>query len=147
MTEPSTKPTGVLSGKPALIIGAIGVVLTTAAPFIPAPWGMWGGLVGFTAAALAGMSVAPPKVMAGKPVLQGSALVAALTGAGLLNEFWSMIPPGWPQSVALAAAGALTLLTGKALPQLGGAEPPPAPAPVETVKGAADVFNGKGPQP
>lgn len=108
-----------ISGTAAVIIGAIGTAVLAGAPFIPAPWGTVAGLVGFLACSLAGLSAAAPVFAEGKPILQGAVLTAATAALGLLSTAYPALPSGWPQSVALAVAGVLALLTGKAMPALG----------------------------
>lgn len=120
-----------LSGTAASIVGALGVALAAASPFLPAPWGAVTGTVGFLAAALAGLSAKAPSITEGKPVLQGGALTVATGAFGLLLQAYPGLPPGWPQSVALAAAAVLAILTGKALPALGTPHPE-APSPEVT---------------
>lgn len=147
----TTKP--LLSGTAALVVGTIGTLAAAAAVFVPHPWGGLVAVVAFIAASLAGFAVAPPKLTEGRPVLQGGLLTGAVALLGVLAEFWSLLPPGWPQSVAAGAAALLAWLTGRALPPLGivAGQPaqaptgqPPAPA---TPEAAADTFNRVGPNP
>lgn len=108
-----------LSGTAAAIVGAIGTVVMGAAAFVPAPWNLVAGIVGFLACSLAGLAVASPKITEGKPILQGTAWALASGALGLLATAFPAIPTGWPQSIALAVAGLLAVLTGQALPALG----------------------------
>ena len=147
----TTKP--LLSGLAATIVGTIGTVLAFTAAALPAPWSFGVGLVGFVAALLAGMSAKPPAVTEGSPKLQGAALTIATMVAGALVQFWALIPTGWPQSMALAAAALLSWLTGHVLPMLGsGATAQPAlpaaefvpfvaPPTVTGAASAADAIN------
>lgn len=146
-----TKP--LLSGTAALVVGTLGTLAAAAAVFVPQPWGGLVAVLGFVAASLAGFAVASPKLTEGRPVLQGGLLTGAVALLGLLAEFWAMLPPGWPQSLAAGAAALLAWLTGRALPPLGivagqPAQAPTQPAvpPVATTADAASTFN-KGPQP
>lgn len=113
----TTKP--LLSGLAATIVGTIGTLVVTLSVALPAPWAFTAGLAGFVACVLAGLSARPPAVTEGSPILQGAALTIATTVAGLLVQFWSLVPAGWPQSLALAAAALISWLTGHALPMLG----------------------------
>lgn len=124
----TSKP--LLSGLAATIVGTLGTLAAAASPVVPAPWGALVGIVGFLAAALAGLSVAAPKVTEGRPLLQGVALTIATGALSLLVQFYSVIPAGWPQSVALGVAALLAWLTGRALPALGTPAAPPSPAQV-----------------
>lgn len=113
----TTKP--LLSGTAAAIVGTIGTIAAGASILVPAPWGTLVAVLGFLAAAIAGLSAPAPKVTEGRPVLQGTALAVATTVLTLLVQFYAMVPPGWPQSIALSVAALLAWLTGKALPALG----------------------------
>lgn len=119
----TTKP--LLSGNAAKVVGALGTLLAGASPLLPAVSGVSltapALILGFILVSLAGLASAPPAVTEGKPVLQGSALVIAGGAAGLLQQFYSVIPAGWPQSLALAVLAILAWLTGRAMPQLGSA--------------------------
>lgn len=145
-----------LSGTAALIVGTLGTVAAGASILVPAPWGTLVAILGFLAAAIAGYSVAPPKVVEGKPLLQGVALTVAMSAEALLHQFFALVPAGWPQSIALSVAALLAWLTGHALPQLGapsvavveaaeakGAE---AAAAIDTKAAAVSALE-KGPQP
>ena len=114
-----TKSTTPLSPQVALIVGTIGGLIAAASPFIPAPWSMPVAIVGFLAASLAGLAAAAPKVAEGKPVVQGALLSVATAAMTMLVQFFSVIPQGWPQSIALGLAAVLAWLTGHALPPLG----------------------------
>lgn len=114
--KPLTSP---LTGKAALIVGTIGGLVLASAAFIPSPWNMLAGWVGFIACVLAGMVVKPPAAIVGKPVLQGTALTVASGVMGLATQFYPLIPSGWPQGLALGVVGLLAWLTGAALPALG----------------------------
>lgn len=148
----TSKP--ILSGTAATIVGAIGTLLAVSVAFIPAPYNVPVGIVGFIAALLAGVAAKPPAVVEGKPVLQGTALTVAMGAAGMLEQFYTAIPPGWPQGLALGAMAALAWLTGKALPKLGSPSPETlakadaagdaAAAKVTDTASAADVMR-KGP--
>jgi NaMN:DMB phosphoribosyltransferase len=128
----TSKP--LLSGLAATILGTVGTLAAAVSPVVPAPWGALVGIVGFLLAALAGLAVAAPKVTEGRPILQGVALAAAAMVLSALERFYDVIPVGWPQSVALASAALLAVLTGKALPALGSRLPPAAlPKAVEPV--------------
>lgn len=131
----TTKP--LLSGTAALIIGTICGLATAASAFIPSPWGTLVAIIGFIGCVLAGTSAKPPSVTAGKPVLQGALLTIAGSLEGVLHQFYAMIPPGWPQSLALGLAAILAWLTGHALPALG--SPSPAALVVAQEAGAAAV--------
>jgi hypothetical protein len=138
-----TRP--LLSGVAATIVGTIGLALAAISIAIPQPWGFFVGLVGFLAAALAGMASRPPEVVEGSPKLQGTALAIATTLGGLLVQYWPMIPVGWPQSVAMVVAAVVSWLTGRALPQLGSTSIPTARIDlVGGARGAADLFNRAG---
>jgi hypothetical protein len=113
----TTKP--LLSGTAATFVGTIGNLLVTLSPAFPAPWSFFVGLAGFLACVLAGLSARPPAAVEGSAKLQGGALSAAVLLGGVLTQFWPMIPVGWPQSFALAAAALISWLTGHALPMLG----------------------------
>lgn len=109
-----------LSGTAAAVVGIIGSIMLAAVAFIPAPWNVLVGLVGFLACALAGLAARPPEILAGKPLLQGTALtIATAVGALLQQMVLPALPPGWIQSVAYAVLGVLAWLTGRALPALG----------------------------
>lgn len=141
----------ILSGKAALIVGAVGTVLAGAAVFIPAPWGTLAAILGFAAAGLAGLAAPAPRVTEGRPILQGGALTAATAVGGLLASFYGSIPPAW-QPVALSVAALVAWLTGKALPALGTPRPEviaagdAASAEVTDKAKAVEVLRG-GPQP
>lgn len=146
----TSKP--LLSGTAALVVGTIGLIAIAASAFVPTPWGTLVALVGFCCAMLAGFAAKPPAFVAGSPLLQGTALTIAGTAATLLQTFWAAIPAGWPQSLALTAAGLLAWLTGKSMPALGATNAPtPAPSapavPVATTTDAAAEFNKAGPNP
>lgn len=129
----TTKP--LLSGTAALIVGTIGTIAAGASIMVPAPWGTLVAVLGFLAAAIAGLSAPAPKVTEGRPVLQGAALTVATTVLTLLGQFYAMVPPGWPQSIALSVAALLAWLTGKALPALG----TPSPAQLAAASSAGDA--------
>lgn len=138
-----------LSGTAAIVVGLVGSLVMAATPFVPTPWNVLAGLVGFLACALAGLSVKPPEVMAGRPILQGTALTAA-TGIGALLQ-QMVLPalatsPEWAQSIAYVVLGVLAWLTGRALPALGSTVPVPTspPTPLET-KAEAIAELRKGP--
>lgn len=141
----TSKP--LLSGLAATIVGTVGTLLAATAVVLPSPWGFVVGLVGFLACALAGMSARPPAVTEGSPVIQGAALAIATTVGGLLVQFWPVIPVGWPQSIALAAAALISWLTGHALPMLGAtpalALPPSVPF-VADSRSAAEILTRAG---
>jgi hypothetical protein len=124
-----------LSGKAALIVGAIGGLIAAVSPFLPAPWSMPVTIVGFLAASLAGLGAAAPKVAEGKPVLQGGLLTVATTALTLEVQFFGAIPQGWPQSIALGLGALLAWLTGHALPHLGS----PSTAQLEAAQAAGDA--------
>jgi hypothetical protein len=88
-------------------------------PMVPPPWNVAVAWAGFLAAALAGLSVHPPESMAGKPIIQGTALSVASGALTALSQLYGLVPAGWPQSVALSVAGVLAWLSGSALPALG----------------------------
>ena len=144
----TTKP--LLSGTAATIVGTVGLALAAISVALPAPWGFVAGLAGFLCATLAGLSARPPAAVEGKPVLQGAALAIVTTLGGLLVQFWSLVPAGWPQSFALAAAALISWLTGHALPMLGSS--PGVSAFVDAsstqvyggARGAADVLTRAG---
>lgn len=143
----TSKP--LLSGKAALIVGTIGGLALTAAAFIPAPYAVPVGLAGFIACVLSGLAAKPPAVVEGKPILQGGALSTATAVLGMLTQFFDAIPHGWPQGLALGAAGLLAWLTGRALPPLassqgGAAGALPEASGVATLEDAAKVLE-KGP--
>lgn len=134
-----------LSGTAALIVGTIGGLTLTASVFIPAPWSTLVGIIGFIACVVAGVAAPPPKVVEGKPILQGSALTVALALAEPLHQLIAHLPAGWPQGLALGGAGLLAWLTGRALPQLGAkadAAQVKGEASVVTLADAANVFKG-----
>lgn len=139
-----TRP--LLSGIAATIVGALGIALAAASPFFPDPWSVFVGIVGFIAAALAGLAARPPSVVASSPILQGAAFSLASGALTLLVQFYSVVPAGWPQSVAVGVAALLCRLTGQALPQLGSAplqEPKSdAPASVSNLEEARRVLGG-----
>lgn len=142
-----TRP--LLSGLAATIVGTLGLVLAGLAPVLPSPWAVPVGVVGFLAAVLAGMSARPPSVVAGSPLLQGTALTLATGALTLLVQFYSAVPAGWPQSLALGVAALLCWLTGQALPQLGsaplpGSSSPPAKADKVTSLDEATRILGEG---
>jgi hypothetical protein len=139
-----------LSGLAATIVGTIGLALAAISVSLPPPWGFVAGLAGFLCATLAGLSARPPAAVEGKPVLQGAALAIVTTLGGLLVQFWALVPAGWPQSFALAAAALISWLTGHALPMLGSS--PGVSAFVDAsstqvyggARGAADVLTRAG---
>ena len=139
----------ILSGTAAAIVGTIGGLALAASAFVPAPWGTLVGLVGFIACVVAGVAASPPKVVEGKPILQGGALTAALALGETLHQFYGSLPAGWPQGLALGGAGLLAWLTGRALPPLtssqgGAAGVLPEASGVATLEDAAAVL-AKGP--
>lgn len=136
----TTKP--LLSGTAAAIVGTIGTLAAGASIVVPAPWGTLVAVLGFLAAAIAGLSAPAPKITEGRPVLQGAALTIATTVLTLLVQFYAMVPPGWPQSIALSVAALLAWLTGKAMPALGApsqAQLAAASAAGEAAAGAVDT--------
>jgi hypothetical protein len=138
-----TRP--LLSGVAATIVGTIGLALAAISIAIPQPWGFFVGLVGFLASGLAGMASRPPEVVEGSPKLQGAALAIATTLGGLLVQYWPVVPVGWPQGFAMAAAALISWLTGHALPQLGSTSIPTARIDlVGGARGAANLFNRAG---
>jgi hypothetical protein len=147
----TSKP--LLSGPAALIVGTIGGLAAAASAFVPAPWGALVMVLGFVACVVAGVASPMPKFAAGKPVLQGTALVGALAVSGLVEQLYTVLPAGWPQGLALGVSGLLAFLTGKAAP---GPAVPAGPSPVElgstaggavvTLSDAAETFR-KGPNP
>jgi hypothetical protein len=144
----ASKP--LLSGTAALVVGTIGGLAATASAFVPAPWGALVMVLGFVACVVAGVASPMPKFAAGKPVLQGTALVGALAVSGLVEQLYTSLPAGWPQGLALGVAGLLAFLTGKAAPGPMTAGPSPvevgaaAGAEVKTSGDAVEVFR-KGP--
>lgn len=126
-----------LSGTAALIVGTVCGLATAASAFIPQPWGGLVTILGFIGCVLAGSAATPPMITAGKPVLQGTFLAIAGSLEGVLHQFYSLIPAGWPQSLALGVAALLAWLTGHALPALG--SPSPAALVVAQEAGAAAV--------
>jgi hypothetical protein len=135
----TSKP--LVSGTAAVVVGTIGGVAAAVSPMIPAPWGTLVMVLGFVAAVVAGVAAPLPKFAAGKPLLQGGALTVAVGAAGLVEQFYTALPPGWPQSLALGAGALLAWLTGRAAPG-----PTQAPEPVTTLEQAAEVLR-KGSQP
>lgn len=97
-------------------VGGLGVALSAASVALPAAYQLPAAAVGFLLASLAGFTAPVPQAVAGKPILQGGALVLAGTLGGMLSESWAAIPEGWPQSAALTALALLGWATGKALP-------------------------------
>lgn len=147
----TSKP--LLSGTAALVVGTIGGLAATASVFVPAPWGSLVMVLGFVACVVAGVASPMPKFAAGKPLLQGSALVGALAVSGLVEQLYTVLPAGWPQGLALGVAGLLAFLTGKAAPGPVSGGPTPieagvaAGADVKSVGDAVKVFAEKGPNP
>jgi hypothetical protein len=146
-----------LSGKASIIIGTISGLAMAAAAFVPAPWNTLVGLIGFVGCVLAGVAVRPPAVVAGKPILQGTALAIGTTVLGLATQVYPLIPVGWPQGLALGVMGILGWLTGVAQPTpLKGAAPGEqlslglkdgsSDSVIDTKEKALDVMrDGKGP--
>lgn len=149
----TSKP--LLSGTAAIVVGTLGGLAATASVFIPAPWGSLVMVLGFVACVVAGVASPMPKFAAGKPLLQGSALVGALAVSGLVEQLYTVLPAGWPQGLALGVAGLLAFLTGKAAPGPVTAPAGPTPAQVGELAGAqvasvgdaVKVFAEKGPNP
>ena len=147
----TSKP--LLSGTAAIVVGTIGGLAATASVFVPAPWGSLVMVLGFVACVVAGVASPMPKFAAGKPLLQGSALVGALAVSGLVEQLYTVLPAGWPQGLALGVAGLLAFLTGKAAPGPVSGGPTPveagvaAGADVKSVGDAVKVFAEKGPNP
>jgi hypothetical protein len=141
----TTKP--LLSGLAATILGTVGTLAAAVSPVVPAPWGALVGIVGFLLAALAGLTVAAPKVTEGRPVLQGVALTVATGALSVLVQFYPVVPAGWPQSVALGVGALLAWLTGHALPALGATSPTVAPPravePVADLEEARRLLGGR----
>lgn len=140
----------ILSGTAALIVGTLGGLALAASVAVPAPWGTLVGLLGFIACVVAGVAAPTPRIVEGKPILQGGALTAAIGLGEVLHQFYGSLPTGWPQGLALGGAGLLAWLTGRALPPLsasqGGAAGPSPVGSVETLDDAAKVLS-KGPNP
>ena len=147
----TSKP--LLSGTAAIVVGTIGGLAATASVFVPAPWGSLVMVLGFVACVVAGVASPMPKFAAGKPLLQGSALVGALAVSGLVEQLYTVLPAGWPQGLALGVAGLLAFLTGKAAPGPVSGGPTPveagvaAGADVKSVGDAVKVCAEKGPNP
>jgi len=139
-----TKP--LFSGVVATILGTLGTLISGASVMVPAPWTAPVAIAGFLIAALAGLGAKPPAFTEGKPILQGVALTVVTTLGTLLATFWTVIPAGWPQSIALAIAGLVAWLTGKAMPGLGATLPNVEPKPAAFVSTSApvEIFNGPG---
>ncbi len=146
----TSKP--LLSGTAALVVGTLGGLAATVSAFVPSPWGSLVMVLGFVACIVAGVASPMPRFAAGKPMLQGSALVGALAVSGIVEQLYTSLPPGWPQGLALGVAGLLAFLTGKAAP---GPAVPAGPSPaqvgelagaeVKSVGDAVKVFAEKGP--
>lgn len=134
----TSKP--LLSGTAALVVGTIGGVAAAASAFIPAPWGTLVMVLGFVACVVAGVAAPLPKFAAGKPLLQGGALTVALGAAGLVEQFYTALPAGWPQSLALGAGALLAWLTGRAAPG------PQVAGEVKTLEQAAEVLRAEPPK-
>lgn len=132
-----TKP--LLSGTASFVVGTIGGILAASSAFLPPQWSAVVAIVGFLACTLAGLASGVPKVVAGKPILQGTALALATTVFTLLGQFYAVLPQGWPQSIAIGLAGILAWLTGKALPPLGH----PTPEALEAAKVAGLVASNE----
>lgn len=146
-----------LSGTAALIVGTIGGIAVAASAFLPDPWNKVAMIAGFIVCVIAGVAAPMPSFAAGKPILQGAGLTVALSLSTGLEQFYHLLPDGWPRSLALGAAALLAFLCGKAAPSFGAAPQAPAgPSPQElgddaggkvvTLQDAKDVL-GKGPQP
>jgi hypothetical protein len=110
------------------ILGVIATAGLAVAQFVPAPWGTLVSIIAFVLGGVAGMALKAPTFLAGKPVLQGSAVAVLASGVPLAASAASSTT-GWLQLIASAVALILAFLTGTAAPQLGNkpAEPPPAP--------------------
>ncbi len=134
----TSKP--LLSGTAALVVGTIGGVAAAASAFVPAPWGTLVMVLGFIACVVAGVAAPLPKFAAGKPLLQGGALTVALGATGLVEQFYTSLPPGWPQSLALGAGALLAWLTGRAAPG------PQVASEVKTLEQAAEVLRQEPPK-
>lgn len=152
MAEETKALAAPLSGKASFIVGTVSGLLLVAAAFIPSPWNTLAGLVGFVGCVLAGVAVKPPAVVAGKPMLQGSALAIATAVMGLATQFYPLLPQGWPQGLALGVLGILAWFTGITQPTpLKGAPNPqlemPLDTPINTKAKALDVLErgAKGP--
>ena len=123
-TAPQSAAPGVpaltLSPKVATVLGAVASALAVAAAFIPPPWGALAGVVAFVVGALAGLSLPAPKFLAGRPVLQGTALTVTGGAVPFLAQLGAMLPEGWPRAAANGLALLGAVLAGLAAPQLGG---------------------------
>jgi hypothetical protein len=116
MSDPSPSP---LPARAAIIVGALGVAASSIAPALPEVWAPVVAIVGFLAAALAGLGVAPPKIAEGRPILQGAAFSTAVAVGAAVQQIYPSIPMGWPQSMAAGAVALVAFLTGAAMPHLG----------------------------
>lgn len=108
-----------LTGKASFIVGTVAGLLLTASAFVPSPWGLVVGWIGFIGCVLAGLVVKPPQAIAGRPLIQGGALTVVTGALGVLVQFYPLIPAGWPQGLAFGVAGILSWLAGVSLPALG----------------------------
>jgi hypothetical protein len=118
MSDPKTLAAP-LTGKASFIVGTIAGLVLTGSAFLPSPWSLVVGWVGFIGCVLAGLVAKPPQAVAGKPLVQGAALTAVTGILGVLVQFYPLIPAGWPQGVAFGVAGILSWLAGVSLPSLG----------------------------
>lgn len=128
----ASKP--LLTGRAAFLVGTVGGLAATFSPALPEPWRNLVLVLGYVACVVAGVASPLPSFAAGKPLLQGAALTAAVGAAGLVEQFHTVLPAGWPQGLALGAGGLLAFLTGRAAPGPVRAEPP------QTLKQAAEVL-------
>ena len=142
-----------LSGTAAIIVGAVGGVVVAASAFLPDPWSKVAMVVGFIVCVVAGVAAPMPTFSAGKPLVQGAGLTVALALSTGLEQFYHLIPEGWPRSLAFGLAALLAFLAGKSAPSFASASPSEPQQIGETAGGgiaslrdAKDVLS-KGPQP
>jgi hypothetical protein len=112
--EPAVNP---VPKQVATILGVIATAGLAVAQFVPPPWGTLVSIVAFVLGGIAGMALKPPTFLAGKPVLQGSAVAVLASGVPLAASAASSTT-GWLQLVASAVALVLAFLTGTAAPSL-----------------------------
>lgn len=108
--------TALIPAKYAAVVGLVALVATAASGFIAPPWGGLVAILGFLAAALAGVAAPQPKWVAGKPIVSGAAVTAFGGAVPVVATLSDALPEGAPKLAASVLALALAWAAGLSAP-------------------------------